>query len=105
MATEQAQAPPPNPPPTEGHQAPSGNQTPPKGFFSQAPVALSTVAGLVALGVSLLFQLAPSLAPDPGANVGAGVAVIAVERKATVRDWIDRAFTSEEQVRKRKEFH
>jgi hypothetical protein len=64
--------------------------------FSRTHVVIAAVAGLISVGVSLLFQLAPGLKPDPRDSVGADVAIVAVEPGVTVRDWIDRGFAGEQ---------
>ena len=66
-----------------------------RGAVSRTHVVVAAVAGLVSVGVSLLFQLAPSLKPDPRDSVGADVAVVAVEPGVNVRQWIHRAFQGE----------
>jgi hypothetical protein len=89
-----SQAPAPRTPGTNGHDA----QTAETGSgrirsaLSRTHVVIAAVAGLVSVGVSLLFQLAPGLKPDPRDNVGADVAVVAVEPGVRVRDWIERGF-------------
>ncbi len=66
--------------------------------FSRTHVVIAAVAGLVSVGVSLLFQLAPDLKPDPRDSVGADLAVVAVEPGVSVRDWITRGFQGEQRV-------
>ncbi len=67
-----------------------------KPWFTATHVAVTAVAGLVSVVVSLVFQLMPWLKPDPRDNVGADVAVIALEPKATVGSWIERGFPPED---------
>lgn len=62
-------------------------------FLGDTNLVLTAVAGLVAAGVALLFQFAPSLKPDPGDSIGADVSVVALERGATIGSWIQHGFS------------
>jgi hypothetical protein len=72
-------------------------------FLKSSHVVLAALVGLATLLLSLLFQLAPGLKPDPGDNVGADVQVLTIEPHVTVGRWIDRAFdgASEDKMRAR----
>jgi hypothetical protein len=84
---------------TNGHGAPAPTRRAQvRSAFSRTHVVIAAVAGLVSVGVSLLFQLAPDLKPDPRDSVGADVAVVAVEPGVTVREWIDRGFRGEQRA-------
>jgi hypothetical protein len=57
---------------------------------------------LFASGVTALaFTLWPSLTPDPRSELGARATVLAVERNITVKEWLHRASSSEEDFAKR----
>lgn len=89
------------PPPesTNGHTTVAPNRGDRvRAAFSRTHVVIAAVAGLVSVGVSLLFQLAPDLRPDPRDSVGADVAIVAVEPGVRVRDWIERGFVGEERA-------
>lgn len=85
------------PPETNGHSAPprAGGL---RAAVSRTHVVIAAVAGLVSVGVSLLFQLVPNLKPDPRDSVGADVAVVAVEPGVSVREWITRGFQGEQRA-------
>lgn len=72
--------------------------------FSRTHVVIAAVAGLVSVGVSLLFQFVPDLKPDPRDSVGADVSVVAVEPGVRVRDWIVRSFQGEERALEMRRF-
>jgi hypothetical protein len=65
------------------------------GLLKSSHLIIAAVAGLASVLVSLLFQFAPSLKPDPGDNVGADVQVVAIEPDVTVGQWIARAFNGQ----------
>jgi hypothetical protein len=72
--------------------------------FSRSHVVIAAVAGLVSVGVSLLFQFVPELKPDPRETVGADVAIVAVEPGVSVRNWITRAFAGERRAAELRRF-
>src|SRR5262245_32096112 len=85
------------PPPSEAPPADGAGEVRPgraRRWASHTNVVLTAVAGLVSATIALLFQLAPGLKPDPGDNIGADVSVVALERGATIKSWIDRGFTT-----------
>ena len=85
------------PPADEAQQANGAGEVQPgrtRRFLSHTNVVLTAVAGLVSVSIALLFQLAPSLKPDPGDNIGADVSVVALERGVTIASWIDRGFST-----------
>ncbi len=75
-----------------------------KRAFTATHLIVTGLAGLVSVMVSLLFQVAPGLRPDPGDNVGADVAVIALEPGATVGSWINRGAVGAARERLRRAF-
>ena len=82
---------------TNGHGAREpGRGARVRSAFSRTHVVIAAIAGLVSVGVTLLFQLAPELRPDPRDTVGADVSIVAVEPGVSVRDWIARSFQGEE---------
>lgn len=84
---------------TNGHTAPRPTRGARiRSAFSRTHVVIAAVAGLVSVGVSLVFQLVPDLRPDPRDSVGADVAVVAVEPGVTVREWIQRGFRGEQRA-------
>jgi hypothetical protein len=82
--------------PIDGHDAAAPTSSSRfRSAVSRTHVVIAAVAGLVSVGVSLLFQLAPGLKPDPRDNVGADVAIVALEPGVRVREWIERGFRGE----------
>jgi hypothetical protein len=62
-------------------------------------VAWTTITATVALAsalLALLFQLLPSLKPDPRENVGADVAIYRFEPHVSVAEWLRRAFSGDQ---------
>jgi hypothetical protein len=84
---------------TNGHTAPPRSRgARARAAVSRTHIVIAAVAGLVSVGVSLLFQFVPDLKPDPRDSVGADVAVVAVEPGVSVRDWIARGFQGEQRA-------
>ncbi|MBE2316084.1 hypothetical protein DVA67_008860 [Solirubrobacter sp. CPCC 204708] len=72
--------------------------------FSQLNLVVLAALTLGGAAATLLFQLAPELAPDPGDNVGANVSVVALERGATVRSWIERNFHGDQEAAEKRRY-
>jgi hypothetical protein len=90
---------------TNGHGAPRpGRGAQVRAAFSRTHVVIAALAGLVSVGVSLVFQFAPDLRPDPRDTVGADLSVVAVEPGVSVRDWITRSFQGEERAAQLRRF-
>lgn len=84
---------------TNGHAAPALSATArARAAVSRTHVVIAALAGLVSVGVSLVFQLVPDLKPDPRDSVGADVSIVAVEPGITVREWIRRGFQGAERA-------
>ena len=65
-------------------------------------VAATAVIALIAAVVGLVFDLWPELKPDPRTQVGADLAVIAVERNVTLGEWLERSSGSAEEFARRR---
>ena len=61
-------------------------------LVAESKTFLTALIALVAATVGLLFQLVPSLKPDPRERVGAAVEIFAVERGVRIGDWLRDAF-------------
>jgi hypothetical protein len=61
-------------------------------LFTVTNVAVTALVALASGVLAILFQIAPSLRPDPRDRVGADIAIAAVEPGVTLESWIDRAF-------------
>jgi hypothetical protein len=72
--------------------------------ISQANVVVVAVLALVTGVVSLVFQLAPRLKPDPRDRVGADVSIFALEPNVTLGSWIQRAFPVSDHERLEKKY-
>jgi hypothetical protein len=56
---------------------------------------VAAMIALVAGVVGLVFQLVPSLKPDPRENVGAAIEIFAVESQVPVSTWAQEAFSGD----------
>ncbi len=72
------------------------------GDLSKETIATATAAvALVAASVGLLFDLWPTLKPDPGTHIGAEMSVSAVERNVTYGAWLRRSSGTEQNYQAR----
>jgi hypothetical protein len=60
--------------------------------LGESRTMLTAIIALIAGAIGLLFQLVPSLKPDPRENVGAAIEVFAVEPRVSLREWAKEAF-------------
>ena len=87
--------------PAADAQPPGGEPAKDRFRLSATPALIASLLALISAAVALLFDLSPSLRPDPRLDLGSDVAVLAVEAGITKDQWLRRTSVTDAEYQRR----